>query len=478
MNGWKLCNTVICLSLILVAYGCGSDDAAGPEDETPQVVSSTYPPDGATDVPVDVVITVTFLEDMDPASITDTTFTLSYNPLVPASVTYDAGSRTATLTPDDLLLYETAYTVRVSAEPAVPAEKGLPATTIWEWGFISIPGGAGLAALPRTGQTRVYSAGDDGSLQAGIEWPVPRFTDNGDGTITDNLTGLMWLKDADCLYHHIFNAAVNEADSLNYSPEACGCQDYTANYTDWRLPNVNELESLVHGGQAHTANWLMSQGFVNVHALYYWTSTTFAYNTWYGCVVNLWVGYVDRQEKNGYQKVWAVRGETTAPARIWKTGQTTSYAPRDDGDLQAGTDWPSPRFYPTAGNAAYLDIFTGLVWPADAGTSTIGECEGGYMTWQAALDYVACLNSREYLGCSDWRLPNRKELYSLIDHSKYNPALPQDHHFEDVQLGNYWTSTTYAYDTSRAWIVWIQYGDLSPWDKTVTAWVWPVRGGQ
>ena len=40
---------------------------------------------------------------------------------------------------------------------------------------------------------------DDGLLRAGIEWPAPRFTDNGDGTVTDSLTGLMWLKDGGCL---------------------------------------------------------------------------------------------------------------------------------------------------------------------------------------------------------------------------------------------------------------------------------------
>ena len=54
------------------------------------------------------------------------------------------------------------------------------------------------AEIARTGQTISYASGDDGDVQAGVAWPDPRFTDNGDGTITDNLTGLMWLKDANC----------------------------------------------------------------------------------------------------------------------------------------------------------------------------------------------------------------------------------------------------------------------------------------
>jgi hypothetical protein len=65
---------------------------------------------------------------------------------------------------------------------------------------------AGTVALPETGQTTCYDTegdvipcagtGQDGDIQAGVAWPDPRFRDNGDGTVTDNLTGLMWLKDA------------------------------------------------------------------------------------------------------------------------------------------------------------------------------------------------------------------------------------------------------------------------------------------
>ena len=54
------------------------------------------------------------------------------------------------------------------------------------------------AMVPKTGQTTGYATGDDGALQKGVAWPNPRFTDNGDGTVTDNLTGLIWLKNANC----------------------------------------------------------------------------------------------------------------------------------------------------------------------------------------------------------------------------------------------------------------------------------------
>lgn len=479
MQSWRLYISAICLSLLLVASGCGSDDATTPEETIPPPVSSTIPPDGATDVGLDVVITAVFVDDIEPSSITESTFTLSYNPLVRGTVSYDEGTKTATFTPDDSLEYSTTYTVTITAELRDVAAMAGPMTITYSWMFITISFGPGVSDLPRTGQTRSYATGDDGSLQIGVTWPSPRFTDNEDGTITDNLTGLMWLKDAHCFgFRTGSNEAYLEIDTLNIDPLSCECQDYTKSYTDWRLPNVNELESLINAGQQNSATWLGTQGFVNVQQEYYWTSTTYAYNTMMARQIHMWAGYVDRDEKRFYNAVWPVRGTSTGPAAVWKTGQTTSYRADDDGDLQMGTKWPIPRFFLTNDNAKLIDLVTGLMWMRSAETPAIGECTGGRMTWQEALDYIACINSMEYLGCSDWRLPNRKELYSLIDHSMYNPALPSDHTFGGVQLAKYWTSTTYAYDTSEAWMVSMQYGDLSPWGKSYTCYVWPVRGGQ
>jgi hypothetical protein len=51
------------------------------------------------------------------------------------------------------------------------------------------------APVPKTGQTTSYASGDDGALQKGVAWPTPRFTDNSNGTVTDKLTGLIWMKD-------------------------------------------------------------------------------------------------------------------------------------------------------------------------------------------------------------------------------------------------------------------------------------------
>ena len=72
-----------------------------------------------------------------------------------------------------------------------------------------------LAQVPQTGQTTSYETGDDGDLQRGLPWPNPRFIDNEDGTVTDNLTQLIWLKDASCMGYTAWADALTQIGNLN-----------------------------------------------------------------------------------------------------------------------------------------------------------------------------------------------------------------------------------------------------------------------
>ncbi len=162
-----------------------------------------------------------------------------------------------------------------------------------------------------------------------------------------------------------------------------------------------------------------------------------------------------------------------------QTGQTTSYSQGDDGELQTGVSWPDPRFTVGTGAEAECatDNLTGLMWPKNA------NLPNGTRNWQGALDYVASINSGAGLcGYTDWRLPNRKEIRSVIDYSEFEPALPLNNPFINVQSSYYWSSTTYADDTSRAWLISIWegpfFGGMSFGVKTFAFYVWPVRSGQ
>jgi len=174
------------------------------------------------------------------------------------------------------------------------------------------------AGVPKIGQTKCYDAagseitctgtGQDGDLQKGVAWPSPRFTDNADGTVTDNLTGLIWLKDADCMGSRTWSDALTQVGNLN-SGTNFNCDNYTAGtFSDWRLPNVRELFSLIHHGQANSATWLNGQGFTGVQSNYYWSSTSYAPSTYYAWYVSLSGGYVNGDTKNNSRYVWPVRG--------------------------------------------------------------------------------------------------------------------------------------------------------------------------
>jgi hypothetical protein len=168
--------------------------------------------------------------------------------------------------------------------------------------------------IPQTGQTNLYAIGDDGDLQMGVAWPDPRFSDNEDGTVTDNLTGLIWLKNANCPNGEImWSDALTFADSLydgwtgDGSGEDCGLSDGTL-AGDWRLPNVRELHSLIDFGN-HNPALPPGHPFTDLQQQYYWSSTTYAGYEGTAWNVHIYHGYVFSSNKNStIHYVWPVRG--------------------------------------------------------------------------------------------------------------------------------------------------------------------------
>ena len=171
--------------------------------------------------------------------------------------------------------------------------------------------------------------------------------------------------------------------------------------------------------------------------------------------------------------IFGVDGTLYAP--VPKAGQTTPQATGDDGDLEMGVAWPSTRFI-TGATGVVTDTLTGLVWLENA------NCFG-QKNWATALSDANVI-AAGYCGLTDgssagdWRLPNVRELQSLIDYGEYAPALPSGHPFIGVQSYYYWSSSTYAIFTSLAWHVSLSYGYVYADSKTNDYYVWPVRGGQ
>ncbi len=190
-------------------------------------------------------------------------------------------------------------------------------------------------------------------------------------------------------------------------------------------------------------------------------------------------------------------GSKNSTIKLPKTGQTTCYDNSgavmsctntgQDGDLQKGVDWPNPRFAAN-GDTSITDNLTGLAWAPHGNLMSMrdphwekqGPASDGSVTWQHALDYVAKLNAEKYLGHNDWRLPNIKELESLVNYAQPNTAAWLNNQgFTNAQGGDfYWSSTSFVDDAVRAWVVDLTYGNAHYFYKSNNHYVWPVRGGQ
>jgi hypothetical protein len=183
-----------------------------------------------------------------------------------------------------------------------------------------------------------------------------------------------------------------------------------------------------------------------------------------------------------------------APAKVLATGQTQCWGEYgasvdcagtgQDGEYQKGVK-PAKLRFKDMHNGTVLDVLTGLVWLKNA------NCFGT-KTWQEALDAAntlaapACgLTDKSKAG--DWRLPNVKELESLINYGYVNPALSnaagngqwqEGDAFSGVQSTIYWSSSTLASEPREAWYVYLLNGLTSPLSKDYDRAVWPVRGGK
>ena len=333
-----------------------------------------------------------------------------------------------------------------------------------------------------TGQKRCFDqegktvvcdgTGQDGQFQKGIDPPGPRFKIE-DESVFDLLTGLIWPGNAELAEFPLsWQEALDFVNDMNTSG--------FSGFSDWRLPNRRELFSLID--HVHINPALDKKPFFNVFSGYYWTSTTCSRlpgQAWY---IHLGGARVFKGMKHGSYMVWPVRSGRTKLRGVFQTGQKRCYDSSgeiaecegakitgQDGDVLAGISWPEPRF--EISGSAVFDRLTNLSWLRNAGIT------GKPTTWKQALETVKRLNSTAFRGFNDWRLPNIRELESLTDMGNHSPALPEDHPFENVEQF-YWSSTTSQYETTYAWVLYLQDGNLGVgFKQKAEFFVWPVRDG-
>ncbi len=282
----------------------------------------------------------------------------------------------------------------------------------------------------------------------------PSYQDNGDGTITDLVTGLMWQKNPGDKVSYM--DGINNADAFDL-----------AGYSDWRVPTIKELYSLIdfNGAMGPTENSPFidtdyfdfkygdtSIGEREIDSQYI-TNTIYVGTTMNGQETMFGVNFADGRIK-GYPTnksfhMMYVRGNINYGKNILKDNQ--------DGTIS--------------------DLATSLMWMEDdSGFYSIGARNDGTVDWEDALKWA---NEMNYAGHSDWRLPNAKELQSIVDYSRSpqttdSPAI--DPLFKSTSIideGNnenyafYWSSTTHHDGHNiAAHAVYISFGealgDFSP----------------
>lgn len=220
-------------------------------------------------------------------------------------------------------------------------------------------------------------------------------------TVSDNVTGLMWQrKDDDTLRR--WGDAVSYCDNLNLG-----------GYEDWRLPNEYELQTILDYGEFAPAIDETVFPETDASLIYgYWSSTLKCDSPTWAWAVSTNDGEIDVFSQLDTKNVRCVRGEPRSP----------SFRVNPDGTV--------------------TDHSTGLMWQQ----FDDGDLKG----WPEALAYCEdlCLG-----GHDDWRMPNVKELRTIVDTSRRNPPFDSTV-FPGMHIDYwYWTSTTNLQATYHNYIV-------------------------
>lgn len=244
----------------------------------------------------------------------------------------------------------------------------------------------------------------------------PDLTDNGNGTVADNLTGLVWEQkteaDEPLLYTY--------ADAITY------CENLSlGDYVDWRIPTRKEYSTLLNlNNLSPSLDTTFFPYYTDTGAnVYYWTSSDYHPDPTQVWAIQLAFGIMETKAKVATLKIRCVSGAIEPPAS-----------------------------YSENGNGTVTDELTGLMWEqkTDDGGSRDKDVTH---TWLEALNYCEELVLG---GFSDWRLPNPKELERMVDSSTSNPAADTTY-FPNTTNGFYWTGSTcvgchkfkaFAYDFS------------------------------
>ncbi|NPD45708.1 DUF1566 domain-containing protein [Lentimicrobium sp. S6] len=249
------------------------------------------------------------------------------------------------------------------------------------------------------------------------------YQDNGDGTVTDLNTGLMWQQTPDFERHNYYDA-FDYVDGLEIG-----------GYTDWRLPTIKELYSILYSnGSLDAAGTSSSQPYLNDEYF------DFEYDEMMSFAGQYWSS--TKYVKGGLQvdNIEGAFGFNFADGHI-KSYETGLYFDGSEGVQDPGCFVRAIRGeenvygvneFVDNGDGTISDNATGLMWQQ--------VDDGNSYDWKDALAYAT---QSELAGYTDWRLPNTKELQSIVDYDKTTfPAIDESFFTCTNSDSWFWTSTT------------------------------------
>lgn len=332
-----------------------------------------------------------------------------------------------------------------------------------------------------TGQIRCYdtvfqiTCSDSGQpfygQDAHYSGNTPSYTDNLDETVTDQVSGLMWAKSPDL----DGNGTINYSDKKYFDDALTGAQSFSlAGYTDWRLPTITELYSLImfYGAEPNPNASSCPSCIPFIDTDYF----DFAYGD-----LSAGERIIDAQYASATLYVGTTMGGNRtmfgvnfADGRIKGYPADSSIGKRYYVLYVRGPTTYGGHAYVDNGNGTVTDEATGLMWMmADNGAGVL---------WADALTYA---EGSEYAGYTDWRLPNAKELQSLVDYTR-SPASTGsaaiDPVFDCTSITNeagaldypyYWSSTTFSSVTpaSGSWAVYVSFGRAMGYMPPLGGWI-------
>ncbi|MCX6789389.1 MAG: DUF1566 domain-containing protein [Candidatus Gribaldobacteria bacterium] len=271
-----------------------------------------------------------------------------------------------------------------------------------------------------TVQAITSSGATSGPSNIATATPLLAFQDNGDGTVNDLYTGLMWPKDGAGL-------AANNGQPLTWFEAKDFCDQLVMNgYDDWRLPNIKELASIIKYQKSPSDGTMIdSYYFQNIASAKYWSSSykhfTWGWDKWFTADLDFNNGFI------GMETLDAITSTTTFGYLLPVRGNSTVIPASGFDEPQTGC---SLGYQGNSADVSFIDLCSGLMWTPSFSSEMVSQTKA-----------VENASNSTIFSYDNWRLPNIREIIMTLNNPYESSAQPN------------WTMTNDYQGTGSGWMI-------------------------